>query len=112
MSVHYDNQVRVEYLRVPMRDGVELCVKLTRPDADGVFPAIMEYNPYRRLRKPLTDYRDEYPPVVPYLAEHGYAIVQFDVRGTGNSGGWTTDIYSDIEQQDAYDMVGWSADQP
>ncbi|MBP88236.1 MAG: hypothetical protein CMJ64_16215 [Planctomycetaceae bacterium] len=72
----------------------------------------MEYNPYRRLRKPLPDYRNEYPPAVPYLAEHGYAIVQFDVRGTGNSGGWTTDIYNAEERQDADDMVGWIAEQP
>jgi hypothetical protein len=112
MSTNYENQVRIDFVRVPMRDGVELCAKITRPDAPGAFPAIMEYNPYRRLRKPISDYRNEYPPVVPYLAEHGYAIVQFDVRGTGNSGGWTTDIYNDVERHDAYDMVGWIADQP
>jgi hypothetical protein len=112
MPTSYENQVRVDYVRVPMRDGVELCAKLTRPAAAGSFPAIMEYNPYRRLRKPLPDYRDEYPPAVPYLAAHGYAIVQFDVRGTGNSGGWTADIYNDEERQDAYDMVGWIAAQP
>ncbi len=111
MNATYENQVRIEYVRVSMRDGVELCAKITRPDNAGSFPAIMEYNPYRRLRKPLPDYRDEYPPAVPYLAEQGYAIVQFDVRGTGNSGGFTTDIYNDEERQDAYDMVGWIADQ-
>ena len=112
MNATYENQVLIEYVRVPMRDGAELCAKITRPDATGSYPAIMEYNPYRRLRKPLPDYRDEYPPAVPYLAEQGYAIVQFDVRGTGNSGGFTTDIYNDEERQDAYDMVGWIADQP
>jgi hypothetical protein len=112
MPKDYENHVRIDYVRVPMRDGVELCAKVTRPDAAGSVPAIMEYNPYRRLRKPLPDYRDEYPPVVPYLAEHGYAIVQFDVRGTGNSGGWTTDIYNQIERQDAYEMIEWIADQP
>ena len=112
MSTNYENQVRIDYVRVPMRDGVELCAKITRPDAPGSFPAIMEYNPYRRLRELLSDYRNEYPPVVPYLAEHGYAIVQFDVRGTGNSGGWTTDIYNAEERHDAFDMVGWIADQP
>ena len=77
--------VRITYQRVPMRDGVELAAKITRPDAEGRFPAILEYNPYRRIRKPLPNYRDEYPPVVPYLAERGYVIVQYDVRGTGNS---------------------------
>src|SRR3984957_10883189 len=83
-------------LRVPMRDGVELNVRITRPDADGRFPAVMEYGPYRRLGRPLPDYRNETPPVIPYLAERGYVIVQFDVRGTGSSSGFSTDIYSDV----------------
>jgi hypothetical protein len=39
----------------------------------------MEYHPYRRLAAALPDWRDEYPPAVPYLAEHGYAVVQHDV---------------------------------
>jgi len=30
----------------------------------------------------------------------------------GKSDTWTTDIYSDEERQDAYEMVGWIADQP
>ena len=99
-------------VRVRMRDGVDLNVRITRPDAEGRFPAIVEYNPYRRLGAALPDYRDEYPPVVPYLAERGYVIVQFDVRGTGSSAGFTTDNYSDEERQDGYDMVEWAASQP
>ena len=98
-------------VRVAMRDGIELAAKITRPDASGAFPAIMEYNPYRRIGKPLPRPHDEYPPSVPYLAERGYVIVQFDVRGTGNSGGYSTDIYSDEERQDAYEMVEWIAKQ-
>ena len=108
---HSRYRVKILYTRVPMRDGVELGVKITRPDADGRFPAIMEYNPSRRIRKPLADYREEYPPVVPYLAERGYVIAQFDVRGTGNSSGWSKDIYSADERRDGYDMVEWIAAQ-
>ncbi len=99
-------------VRVRMRDGVELNVRVTRPDAPGRFPGVMEYHPYRRLGAALPDYRDEYPPVVPYLAERGYAVVQYDVRGTGSSSGFSTDIYSPEERQDGYDMVGWIAEQP
>jgi predicted acyl esterase len=99
-------------IRVAMRDGVELNVRVTRPDAAGRFPAVMEYHPYRRLAAALPDYRDEYPPVVPYLAERGYAVVQYDVRGTGSSAGFSTDIYSPEERQDGYDMVAWIAAQP
>jgi uncharacterized protein len=115
MSTNFDVQHSVQVLtgiRIPMRDGVELNVKITRPVGDGPFPAVLEYNPYRRLTLPLLDYRDEYPPIVPYLAERGYAVVQFDVRGTGSSSGFTTDIYSDAEIQDGYDMVEWIAIQP
>ena len=112
MAAEFQDRVRIEYVRVPMRDGVEICAKVTRPDAAGSFPAIMEYNPYRRLRQPLPDYRDEYPPAVPYLVERGYVAVQFDARGTGNSSGWNTDIYNTEEQQDAYEMVDWIAKQP
>ena len=99
-------------VRVAMRDGVELNVRVMRPDAPGRFPGVMEYHPYRRLTAALPDYRDEYPPGVPYLAERGYAIVQYDVRGTGSSSGFSTDIYSVEERQDAYDMVAWIAAQP
>ena len=41
---HSQYEVRILYTRVPMRDGVELGVKITRPAAEGRFPAIMEYN--------------------------------------------------------------------
>ncbi len=108
----YEGKVKLIHRYVSMRDGVELAVRITRPDAEGRFPAIMEYNPYRRVKAPLPDYRDEYPPAVPYLAERGYVVVQFDVRGTGNSGGWSHDIYADDERRDAYEMVEWIAAQP
>ncbi|MBI3923096.1 MAG: hypothetical protein HY318_16870, partial [Armatimonadetes bacterium] len=42
-------EYEVKYERtvwVPMRDGVELAASITRPDAEGKFPAIMEYTPY------------------------------------------------------------------
>jgi predicted acyl esterase len=72
----------------------------------------MEYHPYRRLGAALPDWRDEYPPVVPYLAEYGYAVVQYDVRGTGSSSGFSQDIYSLAERQDGYEMIAWIAAQP
>jgi uncharacterized protein len=99
-------------VRVPMRDGIELGAKITRPDADGRFPALVEYNPYRRIKRPLDDPHEEYPPLVPYMAERGYVIVQYDVRGTGNSAGVSRDIYSDQERQDGYEMIEWAASQP
>jgi putative CocE/NonD family hydrolase len=117
MTKSYDCEARYSVrvdarVRPRMRDGVELAAKITRPDAEGKFPALVEYNPYRRLAKPLQDYRDEYPPVVPYLAARGYVIVQYEVRGTGNSGGICTDIYSEEERCDGAEMIEWAAAQP
>ena len=108
----YKNNLKVEFVRVPMRDGVELAAKIVRPDAEGRFPGVMMYYPYRFLN----DSEDlGFPwPVgpTPYLAARGYAVVQYEVRGTGNSGGWTKDIYSADERRDGYEMVEWIADQP
>ncbi len=91
--------------RAVMCDGVELAMVIVRPDAPGRFPAVMSYNPYRTLTAVKPDYSEtEYnhrwggPS---YLAERGYAVTYFDVRGTGNSGGSTQDIGSQEEQRDA-----------
>jgi uncharacterized protein len=97
-------------IRVRMRDGVELNLRITRPAADGRYPAVMEYNPYRRLGAIAAD-DSGYPLVVRYLAERGYVVVQYDLRGTGCSSGFSTDIYSDDERQDGYDMIEWIAAQ-
>jgi putative CocE/NonD family hydrolase len=87
-----------------MRDGVKLSAHIRRPDAEGRFPAIMNYTPYRK--GPLVEgTRDP-------MVERGYASVVFDIRGTGDSEGWNDSIYSGTERQDGYDMVEWIAEQP
>lgn len=106
------NKVQVlSGVRVRMRDGVELNVRITRPDAPGRFPAILQYNPYRRLGVPSANYRDAHPPVVPFLAERGYVLVQCDVRGTGSSSGHCSDMYSDDEREDGLEMIDWCSRQ-
>ena len=84
---------------IPMRDGVKLAADIARPDAEGKFPAIMQYSPYHKG-------------VPSGLADRGYVQVAFDVRGTGDSEGSTTDIYSPQEIQDACEVVEWIAHQP
>ncbi len=113
--------------RVPMRDGIELAVKIIRPAASGRFPAIVSYGPYHMLERPPEKWETVNQwiggaanPAIPadplqyyaYFAQRGYAMVEFDARGTDNSGGYTTDMYSDPERQDGYDMVEWIASQP
>ena len=110
----YGDKLKVTYDRVAMRDGVELATRIIRPDVEGRFPAVMIYYPYRFLKKGPLDFDEEPWPFQPmlYLAGQGYAIVQYDTRGTGNSGGFTRDFYNPAEQRDGYDMVEWIAAQP
>ena len=103
-------------VRIRMRDGVELAIRIIRPDADGKFPALMTYSPYRMLTslKPASSER-EYSNsfnAPHYFAQRGYISVAYDARGTGASGGSNSDMYSDAERQDGYDMVEWIATQP
>ncbi len=110
----YGDKLKVTYERVAMRDGVELAIRIIRPDVEGRFPAVMIYYPYRFLKQGPLDFDDEPWPFQPmlYLAGQGYAIVQYDTRGTGNSGGFTRDFYNPAEQKDGYEMVEWIAAQP
>jgi uncharacterized protein len=109
--------VRIDYTaRARMRDGVELGMVIVRPDAPGRFPAIMAYNPYRTLTAVKShhsneDYNHRWDGPS-WFAERGFAVVYFDVRGTGNSSGSTQQVYSPEERRDAYDMVEWLAQQP
>jgi uncharacterized protein len=110
-------KVKVEsQVRAKMPDGVELGAVVVRPDADGKFPAIMSYSPYREAPSIKSHYSDkDYDNSTDgpsYFAEHGYAVVYYDVRGTGNSGGSSPDMYADKERRDGYDMVEWIAAQP
>ena len=95
----------IRTVRIPMRDSVHLAANVVRPDADGVFPAILEYTPYHKgnPKSPPGRYR--------YFAQRGYVLVNCDVRGTGDSEGATTDVYQPEEIQDGHDAVEWIAAQ-
>lgn len=103
-------------VRVGMRDGVEIAAVIVRPEAEGKFPAIVGYTPYRRVLQVRSSYSEaEYNHHLhgaSYFAERGYAVMHFDSRGTGNSGGSTEDVYSQTEQKDGYEMIEWIASQP
>lgn len=96
---------------IPARDGTKLGATLVRPDHEGPFPAIVEIYPYRK---------DDYTSLaLPYmnravttLARSGYVVVRVDIRGTGSSEGFTTDMYEPHEMTDGYDVIEWAARQP
>lgn len=93
---------------IPARDGTLLNCTLSLPGhggavAPGRHPGLItNYTPYGGL------------PATPatFWAEHGYAAMVCDVRGTGQSGGVYSSILAPIEAQDNYDLIEWMASQP
>ena len=103
-------------VRIKMSDGEEIAGVLVRPSSKGTFPGIVEYTPYRRLNfvndgVSEKDYNHRWHGPA-WFAQRGYAVIMFDVRGTGNSSGFSKDIYSERERTDAYEVVDWIANQP
>lgn len=96
--------VRIDFdQRVGMRDGVELSADVYRPDAEGRFPVILSRTPYNKNgSRPLGFGR--------YFASHGYAYVEMDVRGRGDSDGIFVPYRND--GIDGYDAVEWCAERP
>lgn len=90
-------------VRVPMRDGVRLAANVFPPDGPGPFPVLLNRTPYvkdtaLRVRRART------------YVQAGYAVVQMDVRGRGNSEGVFNPYFQEIE--DGYDSLAWAGTQP
>jgi putative CocE/NonD family hydrolase len=47
-----------------------------------------------------------------YYAQHGYAAIRVDMRGSGESDGLLADEYLPLEQDDALAVIAWIAAQP
>ena len=74
-------------VKVRMRDGVDIGLRIYRPDGSGRYPALFAASPYRYDNNllpcsPLFLWR-ETGPVEWYVEEQGYAYVHADVRGSG-----------------------------
>ena len=90
----------------PMRDGIRLHGSLFLPrDVAGPLPVVMMRNPYNGMAGPA--FWDGF---CADLAQHGYAVLNQDVRGTAKSEGEFTPFFQ--EGQDGYDAVEWAAGQP
>src|SRR5687768_6445685 len=74
------HQTATESLRVPMADGVELYVEVTKPATEGRYPVILELSPYHATTGAHRLGLDEN--LVPYFAPRGYAVAIADLRGT------------------------------
>ena len=86
-------------VEVKMRDGVKLSANVYLPDGKGPFPVLLNRTPYvkdtsLRAKRAAT------------YVEVGYAVVNMDVRGRGNSEGIYNPCFQEIE--DGYDSIEWA----
>ncbi|TQN44174.1 putative CocE/NonD family hydrolase [Blastococcus colisei] len=115
-----------ETLELPMHDGTEVHIEVTRPADEsgqpvaGQWPVILEASPYhgtladREGRRILPDPRDEDGTslgLTGYFAPKGYAVVMMDLRGTGLSDGCLDHLAAN-DAQDLKTVVEWAAAQP
>ncbi|HEX5469188.1 MAG TPA: CocE/NonD family hydrolase [Gaiellaceae bacterium] len=100
----------VDDLWIPLPDGGRLSAHLWLPAEAGTapVPAVVEISPYRH--EDNTRRRDAVRH--PYFAEHGYASLRVDIRGSGASSGVLVDEYTEQEQQDVCAALAWVAAQP
>ena len=124
-----------EDVPVRMRDGVTLRLNLYRPaDADERLPVILSAHPYgkdavpkrkgrgwsinpqfRIMNQPealrISDQTSWEAPDPVWWAQHGYAVINLDVRGGGRSEGRGA-LFSDQEADDIAQVIEWAAEQP
>ena len=98
----------VKDVRIPMPDGVHLAANLFMPDGDGRYPGLFSFTPYHKDGRGGLDQEAHHR----YFASRGYACMQVDFRGTGNSEGVNPHPMDPQERQDGHDVVEWLAAQP
>jgi putative CocE/NonD family hydrolase len=88
-------------VKIPLRDKVQLNATIYQPaGVKDPVPAIVHITPY---------ISDTYHDYGMFFAKNGYAFVQVDSRGRGNSGGEFEPFAN--EGKDGYDIVEWAAAQ-
>jgi putative CocE/NonD family hydrolase len=90
------------HVKVPARDGVELCVNVWLPAARGRFAAAVYRTPYRKT--------DRLTPGLRQFRDAGYVVVLQDVRGRGHSAGAFRQLLQ--EENDTFDLLQWMTRQP
>lgn len=99
----------LENVWIPMSDHASLAARIWLPanaEKEPV-PAILEYIPYRK--RDIKSVRDS--EIYGYFAEHGYAGVRVDIRGSGDSDGILRDEYLQQELDDGLEILKWIAAQ-
>lgn len=117
----YSKMTEERDVKVPMRDGVHLCVDIYRPDAPGKFPALLAIAPHNKelqtpeVAKGALHSQPAWSRMwmggaeggdTEYLVSRGYVHVVGNMRGAGKSGDGGSPDW------DYYDLIEWIAKQP
>ncbi len=106
-----------DVVRLPAFDGAELYLQITRPQAAGRFPVVLEASPYHgtladregtRILPGPKDADGKPIGLTGYFAPRGYAVVMMDLRGTGRSAG-CLDHLGPKDGRDLKQVVEWAA---
>ncbi len=101
-------------ISIAMSDGVEVSVRIYRPDGPGPFPTLFAASPYRYdnddVPPTMVFFWHEVGPIHWYVSR-GYAYVHLDVRGSGRSDG-QFGFFNKRERRDMYEVIEWIAQQP
>ncbi|MGM0532690.1 MAG: CocE/NonD family hydrolase, partial [Bacteroidota bacterium] len=99
----------LENVWIPMQDGTRLAAKIWLPEGaeNHPVPAVLEYIPYRK--RDFKAFRDN--EIHGHFAEHGFAGVRVDLRGSGDSEGILRDEYLQQELDDGIEVIKWLAGQ-
>jgi uncharacterized protein len=101
-------------VNIRMSDGVEVSVRIYKPEGAGPFPTLFAASPYRYdnddVPPTMVFFWHEVGPIRWYV-ERGYAYVHLDVRGSGRSGG-EYGFFNRRERRDLFETIEWIASQP
>ena len=90
-------------VRIPMRDGVRITGDLYYPVSSPPYPAIVFRTPYGRDGL-------QYRKNARFFASNGFAFLNLDVRGRGDSDGEFVPYFN--EGKDGKEIIDWVASQP
>lgn len=124
-GISIEHGIRCERdVAVKLRDGTIIYTDVYRPEGGTNLPAIIAWSPYGKRvgYNPKTPAPHGVPlgavscmakhegPDPAYWCQHGYAVLNPDVRGAGNSQG---DImfFDSTDRRDGYDFIEWVAAQ-
>lgn len=113
VSIPEHDVLNPEPVRVESEDGTSLHADVTRPDVDEPVPVVLITDvPATEQAQQAQDLAESFDPepFTKELAARGFAVVQADARGTGQSGG-CLDLWGQADRLDQHALIAWAADQ-